>query len=150
MGKYPPSKLRAAFSEWHWQKLNSHSTGMDVDFIETKKENRSYVPIGILEIARPKSKLTEQALDIYIWLAKTTKLPIYVIYTDESFNKFEIWFFPTEHKKTLSECDFVKWLDGLRGYKSKYNTDEINWDAIKKQYSNIKISKSSQKSLVVE
>jgi hypothetical protein len=147
MGKYPPSKLRAAFSEWHWKKLNSHSTGMDIDFIETKKENGSYIPIGILEIARPKSRLTDQALDIYIWLAKTTKLPVYVIYTEESFSKFEIWYFPTELRKSLSEFDFIKWLDGLRGYKSNYNADKIDWDSIKKQFCNIKTSSTCQRSL---
>ena len=149
MGKYPPSKLRAAFSEWHWKKLNSHSTGMDIDFIETKKEGGNYVPIGILEIARPKSRLTDQAFDIYFWLAKITKLPIYVIYTEESFTKFEVWYFPTEQRKILSEHDFILWLDGLRGYKSNYNADAIDWDVIKKQFRNIKVHSTCQQSLLL-
>jgi len=144
MGKYPPSKLRAAFSEWHYKKLNSHSFGIDIDFIETKKENGMFVPIGILEISRPGNKLTEQEMDIYQWLISKTKLPVYVIYTTEAFDKFGVWFFPTDIRVEFSEKSFIRWLDNLRGYKSNFKGADVELDSIKKQLNTVNVSNSIQ------
>lgn len=147
MGKYPPSKLRAAFSEWHYKKLNPMSFGMDIDFIETKKENGLFKPIGFIEVTRPGHKLTDQEIHIYLWLMKTTKLPVYVVSTSESFDTFEVWVWPTFERMHFSEEEFIRWENGLRGYKSTINMDNIDWDSINRQLCAPKIPKGVQKSL---
>lgn len=146
MGKYPPSKLRMAFSEWHYRKLNPMSTGMDIDFIETKLVNGSYIPIAWLEIQRFGDSLTRQQEDVYAWLKVKTKLPVYIIQTSEEFNTFKVRKFGIPEFKTFSEFEFIRWLDGLRGYKSWDRGKKISLDRIK-SIKNPRISKSIQRDL---
>lgn len=130
MGKYPPSKLRAAYSEWHYKKLNPNSFGMDVDFIETKKVNGKYIPIAFLEIQRVGSRLTYQEIDIYEWLIKNTGHPVYIISTDEKFTTFNVRHYGTYDEQVYSEHDFILWSDGLRGYKSLNTKKDVDWNSI--------------------
>ncbi|MBU1067487.1 hypothetical protein KKE60_06845 [Patescibacteria group bacterium] len=131
MGKYGPSKLRAAFSEWHYKKLNPSSYAIDIDMVEARKANGTYVPIAFIEIQRFGDSLTVTELGVYEWLIKKTGLPVYVVETDERFIKFSVRNFGSpESKQYYSEQEFIEWEDGLRGYKSLNNKEEINWDKI--------------------
>lgn len=149
MGKYPPSALRMGFSDWHYYKCNPISFGMDIDFIETKKEGGHYKPIAILEIQRLGDKLPDQSHDVYVWLLKTLKIPIFIVETNERFEKFKVQQFGTQKVMHFSEEEMIKWLDNdLRGYKSKEIMKEINWHGIYEARSKRpKIKKGKQKGL---
>lgn len=129
MGKRPPSKLRAAYSDWHWLKLNPNSYAMDIDMLELIKQCGTYVPIAFTEIQRFGDVLNPRHIGAYNWLIKKTGLPVYVIETDESFTKFNVRHFGAD-STMYSESDFIKFMDGLRGYKSMFNSKKINWDVI--------------------
>lgn len=114
MGKFPASKLRSLYSDWHYNELGKHTYGMDIDFLETRIHNGKPVIVAITEICRFGDKLTWQQQNIYPILKDKLGVPVFIVECDESFTKFIVHELNSIERWKMTPDDYKYFLNRLQ------------------------------------
>lgn len=130
MGKYPASKLRSSYSDWHYKELGKKTYGMDIDFLETRLHNGRFIIVAITEICRYNDKLTWQQRNIYPILKKQLNIPVFIVECNESFMKFRVRELNNTEKWEMTPDQYKYFLNRLQ------SPDDIDV-ALKKYKENI-------------
>ena len=127
MGKYPDSKLLTKYSDWHWNKCARRTYVIDQDigivfqpftyrlWVELRDIENAIKPIAVFDI-KSFSELTKPITKCssvwYDWLIEK-QMPVYLIYTDMELKEFQVKSYPEGEIKSMTEIEYIQWLDNL-------------------------------------
>ena len=138
MGKYPPSRLRMYYSEWHYKKLGRKAWAMDIDMLEVRKVDGVVRPVAITEICRFNDKLKPIPNATYKWLRDVTGLPVYIIECNSGFDKFAVREYgeSNDDKRHLNEHDFIDFMNNIEIQVPSCNRydREVDYSAIERVF----------------
>jgi hypothetical protein len=127
MGKYPDSILLSKYSDWHWNKCSRRTYAIDQDigivyqpfayrlWIELREIDNEIKPVAVLDIksfSELSKSITKCSRVWYDWLV-ARQMPVYLVYTDIQLKEFQVKGYPDGELKSMTESEYIQFLDNL-------------------------------------
>jgi len=112
MGKYPPSRLKDKYSDWHWQdgRFNRSAFLTDVDriWVEIRDENL----VAVFDIKEPRAPITWAESKVYLWF-ENKGVPVFVVNTTQDFQDFRIMRWKSNDTRNFNQEQYINFINNI-------------------------------------
>jgi len=116
LGKYPKSRLRDKYSDWHWQdpRFKRDAFLSDVDGIWVEIRDGSPRIVCAMDLKEPGAEITWAEGIVYNWLEEKA-VPVYIVFTTEELKFFTVKRCSNGKTVRFNQEQYIEWDNNLRG-----------------------------------
>jgi len=114
MGKYPPSRLKDKYSDWHWrdQRFKRDALLTDIDRLWVQVRDGNPEPVAVFDLKERGAEITWTEKVVYDWIEEKG-LPVYIVWTEDSFTNFKIRRWKNGATKYFDQEEYIEFINNL-------------------------------------